>query len=102
MPVQGGRKLELHWPGVERCIAMDLGDHLYLVTLRVKPEWRGQGIGSTMIRRLKREGKPIELYPVPDTQDEQAALERFYWQHGFKPLTTRYDDSNLVWKPEKQ
>lgn len=52
--VVGGRAVGFQ--GVE-----DAGEHLFLATLELEPDFQSRGIGSALVRRLLARGRPIEL-----------------------------------------
>lgn len=92
----GGESFEFYWPGLLKCIVWERPDRLKLVALFVKEDWQGQGVGSAVIRELKRKRKRIALCAVSD-DDRQPDLERFYARHGFKPH--KWDAELFIWEP---
>lgn len=71
-------------------------DVIRLSDIEVKPEYRGRGIGSAVINRIKKYansvGKPIVLSAQPH-KGKKTALEKFYRNLGFrKPGSKRRFD----------
>ncbi|MCL6454706.1 MAG: GNAT family N-acetyltransferase [Alicyclobacillus sp.] len=73
-------------------------DFVFIDYLLVNPNTRGRGVGSKVLDRFKRKGKPIilEVEP-PDTEDRDTVKRiRFYERNGFKRAEhieyTRSDD----------
>lgn len=62
-------------------------DHIKIGNIRVKPEDRGQGIGSAVLNKIKEYamsvGKPIILTTQPE-KGKKMALDRFYRRHEFR------------------
>lgn len=96
---------ELHWPGLQKCVVwaypaktgpMTIGLKYQLVTLKVKDDWQGQGIGSAVVRQLQRRACPIRLVPVAADAERQQDLERFYRRLEF--TWDRWRDF-LIWEP---
>lgn len=89
----GEREVTFDFPGVERCVIKDEGEGLLLAKLKVLPLFQGQGIGTRVLHKLKRLGKPIRLYAVPDDPDRWNELVRFYEKNGFHEA----DDNTMQW-----
>ena len=87
---------EIHAEGLQKCIVWNHGDHLEVKRLIVRAECQGQGIGSAILRQLKRRGKRIVLYPLSD-DGRQMDLERFYMRAGFVP--SFFDPETWEWEP---
>lgn len=106
------KSLEAEFPGLER---LDLCSHsngaLHVNSIQVRPEARGQGIGSQVMTRIKafaqERGMPVTLSPEPD-RGKKAALHKFYRGHGFQQNKGRRADHRytspfaptMIWKPE--
>jgi len=83
------RRLMRDYPQLADLEIADLGDHLYLNKLVVKPEFRGQGVGKQIVRCVqdyaRKRGLKLALVPHPlDKGTEQGKLNRFYRGLGFK------------------
>jgi GNAT superfamily N-acetyltransferase len=93
------------YPQLSRLELADLGDHLYLNVLEVKPEFRGQGVGTKVLKRVKdyarERGLKLALVPHPlSAEIEKPRLVQFYRHMGFKgtrgPLAKAHDRDTLV------
>lgn len=106
------RTLEQEFPQLEK---LDLAAHsngaLHISSIRVKPEFRSQGIGSQVMRRIQAYAQehqlPITLSPEAD-RGHKADLHRFYRSHGFWKNRGRRADTRLtspfaptmLWRPK--
>lgn len=96
--------VEIKLPGVRKCVVWIHGNrHLELKVLIIEPHCRGLGLGSIVLRGLKRVGLPIHVYPVA-LDGDQDAVDRFYARNGFKPLIGYrpwgwYQDGDWIWTP---
>jgi len=100
-----GLQLEMWARGVG-----DDADGIEIFNLKVKPEQRGTGVGSAVLKAVKEfaatKGLPIVLRPEPLPR-KKAALDRFYLRAGFKHNRGRNLDQRLtspfartmVWRP---
>lgn len=90
------KHLQFDFAGVDYCAVQELPHCLYLVKLEVAPLFQGQGIGSRVLRELKRRGRPIRLTACPDNPEKWSDLLRFYARNGF------YEEegsNEMVWTP---
>ncbi len=83
---------------------------IHVQLIRVKPEFRGHGIGSKVIQRIQKfateKQRPITLSPEPEPR-QKANLQRFYRRHGFWPNKGRRADyrftspfgPTMMWRP---
>ncbi len=62
-------------------------DVLQLDGIAVAPAWRGQGLGSRLIRAVKGVARELGLNGVQlDVVDTNVGARRLYERHGFKPV----------------
>lgn len=101
MPAVAEQPLEnltFPFPGVQRCnLVQRAPGHLRLVKLEIVPEYRGKGIGSRVLRELKRLGQTISLVAYPDDPDRYDDCRRFYRKNGFTEVEG--DDGVFEWHP---
>lgn len=88
------------------------GHHIELANIEVRPDSRGKGVGSTVIKRIqdfaREKGLPIMLRPMAD-RGKKEALYRFYRSLGFINNRGRDMDyelsspfsTTMFWKPKK-
>jgi hypothetical protein len=78
--------------------ASETSTHVELHTIKLPPEMRNKGIGSTIIRKLqdyaKMVQKPIVLIPEPE-RGKKASLDKFYKSLGFVKNKGRNKDYRL-------
>lgn len=77
---------------ISGCAACDLslrGEEIRLEKLEVSVFYRGAGIGTQMLDRVKAFGKTIQLYPEAEP-GRSRDLKRFYRRNGFKPCRDGY------------
>lgn len=82
--------------GVDQCVLEEGPDVILLRKLVIAPLLQGQGIGSKVLRELKRKRKTIHLIPYPDDPDRYEELRRFYMRNGF---TQAEGSDYMVWNP---
>ena len=75
--------------------------HIYINTFRVKPELRGRGIGTEVMKQLQSARKAILLQSLADTREDARRLLAFYRRLGFKRVAGRYINGTIMeWRPE--
>ena len=96
---------------VEAFHAESNGKWIELVSIRVNPEFRRQGVGSTYVMNLLRIaselGQPVIVAPEAEARHKED-LRRFYRRLGFRPNRGRRSRSDLggafggewVWEPK--
>lgn len=89
-------RLSFDFAGVDQCIVEEGPTVLLLRKLVVAPLLQGQGIGSRVLRELKRKGKTIHVVAYPDDPDRCADLYRFYTRNGFADVE---GTSFMAWNP---
>lgn len=74
-------------------------DYIFIDYILVNGSNRGNGVGSRVIERFKRKGKPIilEVEPAADTDPDSKKRVRFYEKAGFKksPAIT-YERKHII------
>jgi RimJ/RimL family protein N-acetyltransferase len=82
---------------IGRIIVDRPGTHLHIVDQAIVPRWRGQGIGSSIMRALMHEAAdaaiPLRLKVVPTN----AAALRLYRRLGFRPIAEPAPFLELEW-----
>lgn len=65
---------------------LEYSDLLFIDYLFVYPEYRGQGIGTKVLRHLKQQNKGIllEVEPIDHRHPETSKRQQFYRQVGFQ------------------
>lgn len=104
------RSLMDRYPQLEDLFAYEDDYKVKLDSIKVKPNFRGQGIGSAVLEELKQfaasVSKPLVLVPEPEKRKKEA-LDRFYRRAGFVHNKGRNKDYKLsstfaptmYWKP---
>ena len=102
--------LEKEYPELQELHLDNRNGALGVAMIRVKPEFRNQGVGGRVIHRLKQfaaeESVPIVLSPEAD-RGYKDDLHRFYRRRGFYRNFGRRADSRytsvfaptMIWKP---
>jgi len=105
------KSLEEQHPEIQSLSAWESGHEVKLDDITISPSKRGQGIGSIVMRELKRfaasVGKPLVLTPEAD-RGKKGALDRFYRGHGLIYNRGRNKDYRLggtfgptmYWRPD--
>lgn len=93
------KQLETEFPQLEDLnLYASQEDVLFIGSIRVKPEFRRQGIGGKVIDRINDFADQnqiiVSLSPEPD-RGYKDKLMRFYKDHGFTPNTGRKKDYRL-------
>lgn len=74
------------------------GSEIRLVDISLLPEYRGSGIGSSLLRQLMSEaeaaGKPLTIHV-----EKYNPAMRLYLRLGFKPIEDRGPYDLLEWRP---
>lgn len=106
------RELLTKYPQLQDLAFYVNNNQLFVQEIRVKPEFRNQGIGSKVIADLKELSRdlalPLVLAPEADP-GKKAALDRFYRRQGLVPNKGRHRDyalssmfgRTMYWKPPK-
>jgi GNAT superfamily N-acetyltransferase len=93
------RQLKAKYPAATFNLA-EHHDHIWLYNLGVKRDFRGRGIGTSLMREIKAYcagvNKPLRLAPVPGHQEDLFALMRFYTRLGFRERNGLFE---LEWRP---
>ncbi|MED2973557.1 GNAT family N-acetyltransferase [Fictibacillus sp. B-59209] len=65
---------------------VELDDFIFIDYLFVSKESRGQGLGKTLLKKLKEKEKPIilEVEPIDYEDTDTEKRQRFYRREGFK------------------
>ena len=79
---------------VGRMITWDGGDDLHLVDISLLPEFRGRGIGTSLLSSLIAKGRPVTLMVRADNP-----AHRLYRRLGFVP--TRKDELHIWMRHEE-
>lgn len=90
----------LHIPkprGCQSLIVYDQGAALELTLLAVRPDCRGQGVGSLALERVKavaaQLGKAVRLWV---DRPKRVSLSQFYAKRGFRPV----GGLEMIWEPQ--
>lgn len=81
--------------GFARCVT-DYATMFWLADVMIDVEYRGKGIGKTLIETILRHEKLQGLTATLATRDAQG----FYSRYGFEPVDVRYYRKRLPQKPE--
>ena len=79
------QKLLRKYPQLDELIVADLGDHIYLNSIVVKPKFRGKGIGRRVVGDIKdyARGRGLPLVLVR-ARENNGRLKRFYGKLGLR------------------
>lgn len=85
------------FPGVDKCAVLNVcPGHIKLLKLEINPAYRGKGVGTRVLRELKRLGCTITLVAYPDDPERYDDLMRFYRRNGFEEVEGA---GEMVWHP---
>jgi len=93
------KDLEAEFPQLERLdLYIKSNGSLFIGNIYIKPEFRRQGFGSQVIKRIKQFADKynliITLSPEPE-RGYKKKLDQFYKSHGFIPNKGRHKDYRL-------
>jgi GNAT superfamily N-acetyltransferase len=69
------------------------------VTLWVREDSRGQGVGKVLLRRLQREAIDRRWARLSLSVEAGNRARRLYASEGFEPVAGREADGVMVWPP---
>lgn len=87
--------------GGARARLRDEGDHWYLDKVHTDPEHRGKGHAARAIQKAldhadKTHKKRVELWAIPDKDEDLPKLHNLYKKHGFKPSSPHPQTQHMV------